>query len=134
MPPVITNKQSNHPRQGVNLRGVMQVFVGAAALTLLIVKSDTRALFETIKLTRVSLLPYAVLATVCVNWLMAYRWGVILRTRGNRIKTNRLFRYYLIGIFFMNFVPGGGVSGDVARLVYADRDVHDKPFVLSSLI
>lgn len=40
----------------------------------------------------------------------------------------------MIGIFFMKNVPGGGVSGDVARLVYVDRDIHDKAFVLSTLV
>jgi uncharacterized membrane protein YbhN (UPF0104 family) len=34
----------------------------------------------------------------------------------------------------MNFVPGGGVSGDVARLIYAGREIRDKPFVLSTLV
>lgn len=124
----------NQRRRGINLRGVLQVLVGIGALGLLILKSDTHGLLEAIKATKISYLPFAVLATVCVNWLMAYRWGVILRVRGHHIKTLRLFIYYLIGIFFMNFVPGGGISGDVARLFFADRDVHDKPFVLSSLI
>jgi uncharacterized protein (TIRG00374 family) len=65
---------------------------------------------------------------------MAYRWKLILGARGAGLKTPRLFLYYLIGIFFMNFVPGGGVSGDVARLIYAAREVRDKAFVLSSLV
>lgn len=121
-------------RHGVNWRGVAQVAIGVGALTWLIVKSDTGGLLEAMSKTRVSLLPLAVLATVAVNWLMAVRWGVVLKTRAPAVRTHRLFLYYLIGIFFMNFVPGGGVSGDVARLVYADRDVGDKPFVLSSLI
>src|SRR5262249_60658927 len=46
----------------------------------------------------------------------------------------RLFTIYLVGIFFMNFIPGGGVSGDVARLIYVDREVRDKAFVLSTLV
>jgi uncharacterized protein (TIRG00374 family) len=126
--------QAIEAKRGVNLRGILQVIIGVGALALLIYKSDARGLLEAIKATKISYLPLAVLATVCVNWLMAYRWGVILGVRGHKLKTYRLFIYYLIGIFFMNFVPGGGISGDVARLVYADREVHDKPFVLSSLI
>lgn len=129
-----TSNSDKQSKRGIRLRGVLQVFVGVGALALLFVKSDTRGLLEAIKATKISYLPLAVLATVCVNWLMAYRWGMILRVRGHLIKTHRLFVYYLIGIFFMNFVPGGGISGDVARLFFADREVHDKPFVLSSLI
>jgi uncharacterized protein (TIRG00374 family) len=128
-------KQGTVEKRGrVNWRGVLQVLIGVGALALLIYKSDTRALLESIKTTQITLLPLAVLATVCVNYLMAYRWGVILNVHGHQVKTHRLFVYYLIGIFFTNFVPGGGISGDVARMIYADHDVHDKPFVLSTII
>jgi uncharacterized protein (TIRG00374 family) len=126
--------ETGEAKRGVKLRGILQVIIGVGALAILIFKSDTRGLLEAIKATKISYLPLSVLATVCVNWLMAYRWGLILRVRAPHLKTYRLFVYYLIGIFFMNFVPGGGISGDVARLVYADREVRDKPFVLSSLI
>lgn len=128
------DNQASEKRGGLHWRGLIQVLVGVGALALLLVKSDTRGLLEAIKATKISYLPLVVLATACVTWLMAYRWGVILKVRGHKIKTHRLFVYYLIGIFFMNFVPGGGISGDVARLFFADREVRDKPFVLSSLI
>jgi uncharacterized protein (TIRG00374 family) len=65
---------------------------------------------------------------------MAYRWKMILAAKGPHLRTRRLFVYYLIGIFFMTFVPGGGVSGDIARLIYADREVRDKALVLSTLV
>ncbi|HXG66153.1 MAG TPA: lysylphosphatidylglycerol synthase transmembrane domain-containing protein [Blastocatellia bacterium] len=126
--------EDNGRHRGLRLRGLAQVGIGVGALALLIIKSDARGLVEAIKATRVAWLPLAVLASVAVTWLMAYRWGLILAVRGHRMKTSRLFVYYLIGIFFMNFVPGGGVSGDVARLLYVDRDVRDKAFVLSTLV
>jgi len=121
-------------RRGLNLRGLFQLLVGIGALALLIYKADARALLKAINDTKLAYLPLAVIATVTVNWLMAYRWGLVLRVRGHRIKTLRLFVYYLIGIFFMNFVPGGGISGDVARFIYVDREVRDKAFVLSTLV
>ena len=121
-------------RRGLSLRALAQVVIGVGALALVIVKSEPAGLAEAIKATRISYLPLAVLASLVVTWLMAYRWGVILNVRCHRIKTHRLFAYYLIGIFFMNFVPGGGVTSDVARLIYVDREVRDKPFVLSTLV
>jgi len=69
-----------------------------------------------------------------VTWLMAARWGLILGVRDNRPSNTKLFCYYLVGIFFTNFIPGGGVSGDVARLIYVDREIQDKAFVLSTLV
>jgi hypothetical protein len=120
--------------RALSVRGLLQVLVGVVALTLVIYKADARGLLEAIKATRLAYLPLTVVATVTVTWLMAYRWGLVLGVRGRRIKTRNLFVYYLIGIFFMNFVPGGGVSGDVARLIYVDREVGNKAFVLSTLV
>ncbi len=126
-------KHAPHER-GARWRALLQIAVGVGALALVILKSDVRAISEAIGSTRIALLPLAVLASFTVTWLMAYRWKLILGAQGSGLKTPRLFLYYLIGIFFMNFVPGGGVSGDVARLIYASREVRDKALVLSSLV
>src|SRR5687767_13100687 len=85
-------------RRGVSLRALAQVVIGVGALALVIMKAEPRGLAEAIKATKISYLPLAVLASVVVIWLMAYRWGVILNVRCHRIKTRRLFAYYLIGI------------------------------------
>jgi uncharacterized protein (TIRG00374 family) len=121
-------------RGGLNIRGLAQAAIGIVALAFVIVKSDAHGLMEALRSTRVAYLPLAVAASFVVTWLMAYRWGVILSVRGHRIKMRRLFAYYLVGIFFMNFVPGGGISGDVARLIYVNREVRDKAFVVSTLV
>jgi uncharacterized protein (TIRG00374 family) len=123
---------SSHGR--VNLAGLAQALIGISALALVVVKSDAHGLAQAIKNTRLGYLPLAVAASFAVTWLMAYRWNLILSARGRSFKTRMLFVYYLIGIFFTNFVPGGGVSGDVARLIYIDREVRDKAFVLSTLV
>ena len=118
----------------LNLRGLAQVLVGLAALGFVLIKSDAGALIEAIKHTRLSFLPLAVAASFAVTGLMSYRWGMILAARRVRIEARRLFVYYLIGIFFTSFVPGGGISGDVARLIYADRHARNKALVLSTLV
>lgn len=126
--------QAQPARRSFNWRGLLQAVIGIGALVFVIVRSDTQNLMAAFKATKVSYLPIAILTTTVMTWLMAYRWGTILRIRGDRVSTNRLFAYYLIAIFFGNFVPGGVVTGDVARLVYASRDVKDKPFILSTLV
>src|SRR5689334_8299725 len=108
-------------RTGINLRGLAQLIIGIGALALVIARSDIHSLREVIGAARVAYLPFAVAASFVVTWLMAWRWQLILAVRGHQFKTYRLFAVYLIGIFFMNFIPGGGVSGDVARLIYVDR-------------
>lgn len=127
-----TSTASARPR--INVRGLVQFIIGIGALSLVIAKSDVHSLREVIGSARIAYLPFAVAASFTVTWLMASRWRAILAVRGHQFKTYRLFAVYLIGIFFMNFIPGGGVSGDVARLIYVDREVRDKAFVLSTLV
>jgi uncharacterized protein (TIRG00374 family) len=121
-------------RRGLNLRGLVQALIGIVALTLVVMRSDAHGLMEALRNTRVAYLPLTVAASFAVTWLMAYRWRAILAARQLHFSTRRLFGYYLIGIFFTSFVPGGGVSGDVARLIYVDREVRDKALVLSTLV
>jgi uncharacterized protein (TIRG00374 family) len=121
-------------RRRLNLRGLVQATIGIVALALVVMRSDAHGLMEALRNTRVGYLPLAVAASFAVTWLMAYRWRAILAKRELHFKTRRLFVYYLIGIFFTSFVPGGGVSGDVARLIYVDREVRDKALVLSTLV
>ncbi|HKA22954.1 MAG TPA: lysylphosphatidylglycerol synthase transmembrane domain-containing protein [Blastocatellia bacterium] len=130
----VSNVELAQSRRRGNLRGLAQAFIGIVALALVIIKSDAHALLEALRNTRLALLPLAVIASFLVTWLMAYRWQAILHARELNLKTKRLFLFYLIGIFFTSFVPGGGVSGDVARLIYVDREVRDKALVLSTLV
>lgn len=130
----VTDIDRTGDRRGLNLRGLAQVIVGIGALAFVVVRSDAQGLLEALSNTRMAYLPLAAAASFAVTWLMAYRWRAILAARAVRFKTRRLFVYYLIGIFFTSFVPGGGVSGDVARLIYVDREVRNKALVLSTLV
>jgi len=120
--------------RAAGLRASLQILIGIGALVWLIARSDGHALIEAVKSTRTAYLPLGILTALGAYWLMAFRWRLILAVRGHRIKVTSLFSYFLISIFFNNFIPGGNVSGDVARFVYVERIVHDKPFVLSTLI
>ena len=131
---VVSDVKLPESRRGVNLRGLAQAIIGIGAIALVVMKSDAHGLIEALRNTRVAYLPIAVAASFVVMWLMAYRWRAILAARGLYFKTRRLFVYYLIGAFFTSFVPGGGVSGDVARLIYVDREAHNKALVLSTLV
>jgi uncharacterized protein (TIRG00374 family) len=132
--PATTDAKPSEPNRGTYLRGLAQAFIGIGALALVVMRSDAHGLIEALKKTSVGYLPLAVIASFAVTWLMSYRWGTILAARGLHFKTARLFLYYLIGIFFTSFVPGGGISGDVARLIYLDRDARDKALVLSTVV
>ncbi len=130
----VSEATSASARVRLSWRGLAQAAIGIGALALVLMKTDARGISEAIKSTRWAYLPFAVAAAFAVTWLMAYRWSAILKAGGHRVELRRLFAYYLIGAFFTNFVPGGSASGDVARLIYVDRDIRDKAFVVSTLI
>jgi uncharacterized protein (TIRG00374 family) len=116
------------------LKGAAQAIIGAAALVYIISKSDSHALLVALKTTRLWYMPLAVATTLAVYWLMAYRWRLILAARGYRPSISALFVYYLIGTFFSNFVPGGSVSTDVVRMLYVNREVRDRAYVVTTLL
>ena len=65
-------------------------------------------------------LALAVLLYGVVNWIAAWRWGVLLRVQGIRISQFDLFRLTLIGVFFSNIIPGS-ISGDLVKIAYLMR-------------
>lgn len=53
--------------------------------------------------------------------LYTLRWSLVLRGIGITVPFGRLFRQYLISLFFSNFLPTT-VGGDVAKIYYLGRD------------
>jgi uncharacterized protein (TIRG00374 family) len=53
--------------------------------------------------------------------LYTLRWRLVLRAIGVEVSFGRLFRQYLISLFFGNFLPTT-VGGDVAKVYYLGRD------------
>jgi len=119
---------------GAVLKGAAQAVIGAGALVYIVSRSDSRHLLEALRTTRLWYLPLAIVTTLAVYWLMAYRWRLILGARGYRPSIRSLFVYYLIGSFFSNFVPGGSVSTDVVRMLYVNREVKDRAYVVTTLL
>lgn len=48
------------------------------------------------------------------QYLSSYRWQVLLRAHDVSVPVNRLFSFYLVGMFFNNFLPTS-VGGDVVK-------------------
>ena len=47
--------------------------------------------------------------------VLSFRWQILVKGYGLKISTWLLFKYYLIGLFFNNFLPTG-IGGDVLRI------------------
>jgi len=62
----------------------------------------------------------AVLLLVILLAIGSLRWGILLRAQGVRLKPPSVFMYYMIGMFFNNFLPTT-VGGDVIKAYYLTR-------------
>jgi uncharacterized protein (TIRG00374 family) len=133
-PKPVVHARAARKRIPNSVRALAQIVIGVGALVYIIAKSNPHQLAASVRATHFGYLPVAFVSTLAVLWLMAYRWRVILGARGHKISTTSLFVYYLIGTFFSNFVPGGSISVDVVRLVYVDKQIRDKAYVLTTLL
>jgi uncharacterized protein (TIRG00374 family) len=71
-----------------------------------------------------------VFAAVAIS---AWKWGLVLTWRGVPLPYPRLFRHYLVGLFFNNVLPTT-VGGDAVRAWAAARDTGDPPAAVGSVI
>ena len=76
---------------------------------------------------------YAILVALIAVIIMSMRWQVILRGYEFKTKWRKLFGYYLIGMFFNNFLPST-IGGDVIRVFKVVDDVENKSSALASVI
>jgi len=71
-----------------------------------------------------------VLAAVLVS---AWKWGLILATRGFALPYTRLLRHYFVGLFFNNVLPTT-VGGDAVRAWETSKDTGEAPEAVGSVV
>ena len=63
----------------------------------------------------------------------AWKWRIVLHREGAPLPFGLLYRSYLVGYFFSNFLPSN-VGGDVARSYRAGRAAGDQNLVAASVV
>ncbi|WP_180131138.1 lysylphosphatidylglycerol synthase transmembrane domain-containing protein [Rhodoferax sp. BLA1] len=71
-----------------------------------------------------------VLAAVLIS---AWKWGLILTTRGFALPYTRLLRHYFVGLFFNNVLPTT-VGGDAVRAWETSKDTGETPEAIGSVV
>jgi uncharacterized protein (TIRG00374 family) len=62
-----------------------------------------------------------------------WKWRIILHREGASLRFAQLFRSYLVGYFFSNFLPSN-VGGDVVRSYRAGRAAGDQTLAAASIV
>lgn len=68
---------------------------------------------------------------VC-QWLSAFRWQQFLTAEGAHVPVNKLFNFYMIGMFLNNFIPGG-LGGDVVKGYRLHRTINNPNLAIVSV-
>ncbi len=75
----------------------------------------------------------ALLAGLTSVWLMAFRWKIILNHYDLNYKLKKLFGFYLVGLFFNNFLPSS-IGGDIIRIYKVVGNSDDRSAGFASVI
>jgi len=65
--------------------------------------------------------------------IFSLRWYILLQANGINIPVFRLYKYYLMGLFFNNFLPTG-IGGDIIRIYNVIRETDDRTISFSSVL
>ncbi len=65
--------------------------------------------------------------------LLSFRWQILVSGYGLKIPTRLLFKYYLIGLFFNNFLPTS-IGGDVLRIHNLIQSSGDRTVSFASVM
>lgn len=99
----------------------IRIAISIGLLVYLILLADLPKIVYLMK----NLKPVAVLlafsASIMSLFFLSIRWHLLIKSYGMKIKFQKLFIFYLIGLFFNNFLPTS-IGGDLGRAYYLSRD------------
>jgi glycosyltransferase 2 family protein len=102
------------------LRTSLRVLISASLLVYLLSRIDLSQIGGVLAGVRVVWLVGALGVFIGVQILLAFRWAVLLRSRGVRLPLLRAIQLNLIGAFFNSFLPST-VGGDAVRGIHLAR-------------
>ncbi len=115
----------------------IKVVISLGLIIYLISEADPHKILEVFQrittLKGIFLLVFAFLLTFLAIFLMSMRWQVLLKGYGLRISLARLYSFYLIGLFFNNFLPTS-IGGDVVRIYKLVNETDDRTVGFASVI
>lgn len=84
-------------------------------------KIDVAHLWDILKRAELLYFVAAIAVYFSIQGLSAWRWYLLLRPLGLKVPYAKLLQFYLLGMFFNNFMPTG-IGGDVFRVYYLNKE------------
>ncbi|MFQ5900223.1 MAG: lysylphosphatidylglycerol synthase transmembrane domain-containing protein [Thermodesulfobacteriota bacterium] len=93
---------------------LIKVLVSISLLVFLFWKTDMDLFLKTASSLDIRLFITAAILYIGCQYVSSFRWKVLLLAHNITVSTPRLFSFYLVGMFFNNFLPGS-IGGDVVK-------------------
>lgn len=108
---------------------LLKLSVSSIAIIYLVLRVDWSAFIDHLQEMKgifVILSFASVIGSIIVS---GYKWFLLCRLHGN-VSFRECFRWYYIGFFFNNFLPGS-IGGDVLRIYFASKKLGAQPAIAS---
>ena len=120
-----------------HVKTIIKALISLSLLAYLIYSADPHKIAEAfIKILRTDGIFYLILSLglAALSMLaLSVRWKILLLVYNIKVKLNKLYSYYLIGLFFNNFLPTS-IGGDIVRIMKIVRISDDKTQGTASVI
>ncbi|MHB2153861.1 lysylphosphatidylglycerol synthase transmembrane domain-containing protein [Calditrichota bacterium GD2] len=120
-----------------HVQNILKIIISLGLLGYLIYRAEPARLISVLSnITEkdgVAFLVAAFLLMLLAVFFLALRWRVLLKSYGFHLKTSQLFGFYLIGMFFNNFLPTS-IGGDIMRIYKLISVTDDRTSAFASVI
>jgi len=121
----------------VKLKTIIKIVFSIGLLAYLIHLADPEKIFSIIsRIWTGGQFIYVLLAILTFTFaivIYAYRWQVLLKGYNVHVSVFKLFKFYLIGLFFNNFLPTG-IGGDITRIYNLIQEAGDRTIGFASVM
>jgi uncharacterized protein (TIRG00374 family) len=121
----------------VKLKTILKIVFSLGLLSYLIYQAEPEKIFSIInRIWTGGNFIYVIFAIITFKIAIvvyAFRWQVLLKGYGIHIGILMLFRFYLIGLFFNNFLPTG-IGGDITRIYNLIQEAGDRTIGFASVM
>lgn len=114
---------------GISKKFVLRLLISSFACLFLAYKVDWNEFANQLKELQLMYLFLAFAAVITCIVISAYKWFLLCRLNGE-VTFYQCFRWYYIGFFFNNFLPGS-IGGDVSRIIYPSKLLGSQQAVAS---
>jgi glycosyltransferase 2 family protein len=112
---------------------IIPCFLSVALLVWLFVTIDYKHMWQAIRGSDLRYMSAAVMIFFSINFMIVWRWRILMRAVGLNPKRLSSMRWYFIGLF-CNLAPISTVGSDVIRGLGLAQEVGHKPKIFASIL